>query len=417
MNTYTRKYLRIVAVSVIGIVIGIMLSFPCTAQDKGTTQPDNYVVMLSLDAFRWDYSTLYNTPTLNQIAREGVKAGSMISCYPSKTFPNHYSMATGLYPDNHGIVNNSFFDPDLGFYSISDRQSVEFPDFYGGEPIWVTTEKQGVRTASYYWVGSEAQIEGVQPTYWKKYKQRVPLSDRIDTIIHWLSLPVEERPRLITWYYHEPDWTSHDYGPVSPKTKVVVERIDSLLGVFIRKVKALPNASKINIIIVSDHGMASISNDKFVNLSDYIDKEWFDIISGGNPVYNLQPKKQYYKQALEILKKIPNLKVWERDSIPKRYHYGKNPRVCDILVEADLGYSVSWVGDKDKYSGGTHGYDNMYPEMQGIFYAFGPNFKQGYQHPAFMNIDLYPMISFILGIKPEPVDGRIGDVIDMLRSN
>lgn len=415
MITYSLRYLKIVALNISAVAIGIIFSFPCAAQDKGTTQPDNYVVMLSLDAFRWDYPTIYSTPNLNQIAKEGVKADALIPCYPSKTFPNHYSIATGLYPDNHGIVNNSFNDPALGFYSISDRQSVEYPDFYGGEPIWVTAEKQNVKTASFYWVGSEAQIQGIQPTYWKKYKQRVPFSNRIDTIIHWLTLPEDVRPRLITWYYHEPDWTSHEYGPVWPQTKVVVERIDSLLGVFIRKVKALPNASKINIIIVSDHGMASISKDKLINLSDHINKDWFDIITGGNPVYNLQPKEEYYKQALEILKKIPNLKVWERDSIPKRYHYGKNKRVCDILIEADLGYSVSWVGDKDSYSGGTHGYDNQYPEMHGIFYAFGPAFKEGYQQPAFMNIDIYPLISYILGIKPEPVDGKLNEVKGMLK--
>jgi len=409
--TIKNGFLRVVRIQLAAIITSFLIWVPAMAQEKSTVQPDNYVIMLSLDAFRWDYSTIYNTPNLNRIAQEGVKADAMISCYPSKTFPNHYSMATGLYPENHGIVNNSFYDPTLGFYSIGDRQSVEFPDFYGGEPIWVTAEKQGVKTASFYWVGSETQIEGIQPTYWKKYKQRVPFSNRIDTIIHWLSLPQKARPRLITWYYHEPDWTSHENGPVSAQTKIVVERIDSLLGVFISKVNALPYASKINIIIVSDHGMAPISRDKLINLSDYIDKDWFDVVGGGNPIYNLQPKDQYKKQALDILKKIPNLKVWERDSIPIRYHYGKNPRICDILIEADLGYSVSWSGDKDRFSGGTHGYDNMYPEMQGIFYAYGPAFKKGYKQPPFMNIDLYPMIAYILGIKPEKVDGKIGDVI------
>jgi alkaline phosphatase D len=408
------KYMRIPNFKIAAIAIGLLISITTTAQVKDTVQSDNYVVMLSLDGFRWDYSTIYKTPNLNQIATNGIKADAMISCYPSKTFPNHYSMATGLYPDNHGIVNNSFFDSVLGFYSIGDRQSVEFPDFYGGEPIWVTAEKQGVISASFYWVGSETQIKGIQPTYWKKYNQRIPLSNRIDTVIHWLSLPKSVRPRLITWYYQEPDWTSHEYGPVSPKTKAVVENIDSLLGVFIVKVKTLPNASKINIIIVSDHGMASISKDKHVNLSNYINKDWFDVEVGGNPVYSLQPKEQYYKQSLEILKKIPNLKVWERDSIPKRYHYGKNPRISDILIEADLGYSVSWAGDRERFSGGTHGYDNQYPDMQGIFYAFGPAFKKGYHQPAFMNIDLYPLITHILGIKPEPVDGKLYEVEGML---
>ncbi|RPH29564.1 MAG: alkaline phosphatase family protein [Bacteroidales bacterium] len=415
MVTYTRNQLRAAAISIIAIAIVCVFPFQGLAQDKGTTRPDNYVVMLSLDGFRWDYSALYNTPNLNQIAKDGVKADAMIPCYPSKTFPNHYSMATGLYPDNHGIVNNSFYDSDLGFFSNNDRQSVEFPDFYGGEPIWIAAEKQGVKSAAFYWVGTEAQINGIQPTYWKKYNKNVPFSYRIDTVLHWLTLPEEVRPRLILWHYQEPDRTSHDYGPTSPQTKACIEQIDSLLGIFIKKIKALPIASKINIIVVSDHGMISISRDKLINLSDHLNKDWFDVMSGGNPVYNLQPKEQYRKQALDILKKIPNLKVWERDSIPKRYHYGRNPRVCSILIEANLGYSISWADDKESYSGGTHGYDNQYPEMRGIFYAFGPAFKKGYQQPPFMNIDLYPLISYILKIKVVHVDGRIGEVIGMLK--
>lgn len=415
MVLINKKNLRIFSIRTISVVLGMLLSTVGFSQNSTVSQHDNYVVMLSLDGFRWDYSTLYNTPNLNMIAKEGVKAQAMIPCYPSKTFPNHYSMATGLYPDNHGIVNNSFFDSALGFYSIGDRQSVEFPDFYGGEPIWITAEKQGVKTASFYWVGSEAQIKGVQPTYWKPYRQRVSFSSRMDTVIHWLTLPEEKRPHLITWYYHEPDWTSHEFGPVSPKTKVMVERLDSLLGIYIKKIKVLPNASKINILIVSDHGMASISKDKLINLSDYVNKDWFDIISGGNPIYSLQPKEKNYKEVLAALKKIPNIKMWVRDSIPARYHYGKNPRVCDILIEANLTYSISWVDDNERYYGGAHGYDNMYPEMHGIFYAFGPAFKTGYQQPAFMNIDLYPMISYILGIKPEKVDGKLSDVKGMLK--
>lgn len=397
-----RKYL-------ISFFLGLFLLINGFAQEA----KDNYVIMLSLDGFRWDYPTMYNTPNLNKIAEEGVKAKSLIPCYPSKTFPNHYSIATGLHPDNHGIVNNSFYDPELGFYSINDRQSVEFPDFYDGEPIWITAEKQGVKSASFYWVGSETQIKGIQPTYWKKYNQRVPLTYRIDTVIHWLNLPIDKRPRLITFYYHEPDWTSHDFGPESPQTKACVEKLDSLLGMFIEKVKSLPIASKVNVLIVSDHGMATI--EKFINLSDYVNKDWFDVISGGNPIYNLQPKVEHYKEALAALKNIKNIKVWERDSIPKRYHYGKNKRVCDILVEADLGYGISWTYDKESYKGGTHGYDNSYPQMHGIFYAFGPSFKKGYQEKSFSNTDIYPLIAYILMIKPEKVDGRIGEVLDMLK--
>ncbi|HPD95829.1 MAG TPA: ectonucleotide pyrophosphatase/phosphodiesterase [Tenuifilaceae bacterium] len=379
------------------------------------TPPDSYVILISLDAFRWDYNTIYQTPTLNDIASKGVKAKSLISCYPSKTFPNHYSIATGLHPDHHGIVNNSFYDKDLGYFRLGDRKSVENGNFYKGEPIWVTAEKQGKKTASYYWVGSEAPIEGIQPTYWKRYDQNIPFVNRIDTVISWLSLPENKRPRLITFYYHEPDMISHKYGPVSDQTKEVVEQLDSLLGVFITRLQALPIANKINIIVVSDHGMTETSSERVINLSNYVSKDWFQYISGGNPVYSLQPKKENYNEALEKLKTIKHLNVWKRNEIPKRYVYGTNPRINDLLLEPELGWSLSWTDNVQRYDGGTHGYDNMQPDMQGIFYAMGPAFKSGYEHDSFQNIDIYPLIARILGLKPAKVDGNLNEVKDMLK--
>ncbi|BDX38871.1 alkaline phosphatase family protein [Tenuifilaceae bacterium CYCD] len=377
---------------------------------KNTTPTDSYVLLISLDAYRWDYPDVFNTPSLRKLASEGVKAKSLISCYPSKTFPNHYSIATGLHPDHHGIVNNSFYDEKLGYYALGDRKSVENGAFYLGEPIWITAQKQGVKCASYFWVGSEAPIQGMQPTYWKKYSKKTTFEDKIDTVIHWFSLPEDQRPHLVTFYHYQPDWTSHDFGPLAKETRAVAEQLDSLIGVFMDKLRELPIASKINVIVVSDHGMADISNDRYINLSDNLSKDWFSVISGGNPVYSLQPKPEFYQEALEKLKKIDHLKVWERNDIPKRYVYGTSSRVNDILIEADLGWSVAWVDDKERFNGGTHGYDNMLPEMQGIFFAKGPAFKQGYIHESFMNIDIYPIISKILGIQPAKVDGNIDEV-------
>lgn len=377
---------------------------------KNATPPDSYVLLISLDAYRWDYPEVFNTPNLKEIAAEGVKAKSLISCYPSKTFPNHYSIATGLHPDHHGIVNNSFYDEKLGYYALGDRKSVENGAFYLGEPIWITAQKQGIKCASYFWVGSEAPIQGMQPTYWKKYSKKTTFEDKIDTVIHWFSLPEDQRPHLVTFYHYQPDWTSHDFGPLAKETRAVAEQLDSLIGVFMDKLSKLPIASRINVIVVSDHGMTDISNDRYINLSDHLSKDWFSAISGGNPVYSLQPKPEFYKEALKELKKIEHLKVWERNNIPKRYVYGTSSRVNDILIEADLGWSVAWVDDKERFNGGTHGYDNMLPEMQGIFFAKGPAFKQGYIHESFMNIDIYPIIAKILGIQPSKVDGNIDEV-------
>lgn len=392
------------------LLLLILLNFVLTYNTLSQTKNDTYVLLISLDAYRWDYPEVFNTPNLKKIAQDGVRAKSLISCYPSKTFPNHYSIVTGLHPDHHGIVNNSFHDSELGYYAIGNRKSVENGAFYQGEPIWVTAEKQGVKSASYFWVGSEAPIQGIQPTYWKKYNQKTTFEQKIDTVIHWFSLPENERPRLVTFYHYQPDWTSHDFGPLAKETQQVAEQLDSLIGVFMAKLRTLPIANKINVIVLSDHGMADISSDKYINLSQHLDKAWFSTITGGNPVYSLQPKPEFYKQALDSLKKINHLNVWERSEIPKRYVYGTNPRVNDILIESELGWSVAWVDDKDKYSGGTHGYDNLIPEMQGIFFAKGPAFKEGFVHESFMNTNIYPIIANILGIEPAKVDGDIKTV-------
>ena len=212
------------------IIILILILFPGFRKDS--RKPfKNYVVLVSLDGFRWDYNKLYKTPNLNKLAAEGVKADRLIPSFPTKTFPNHYTIATGLYPDHHGLIDNSFPAPDLGlFYRMGDRTTVENPLFYGGEPVWVTAEKQGVRTASFYWVGSEAPVGGMHPTYWKKYTETSTYEARIDTVIKWLGYPPEKRPELVTLYFDEPDKTSHDFGPVSLQTELVVERLDDSLN-------------------------------------------------------------------------------------------------------------------------------------------------------------------------------------------
>jgi alkaline phosphatase D len=179
--------------------------------------------------------------------------------------------------------------------------------------------------------------------------------------------------------------------------------------------KTLPIYDKVNFIVVSDHGMTNISSDKFINLSNYVNKDWFEFISGSNPVYLLQPKEEFRQLAYKELKKIPNLKVWYKDSIPAQYHYGKNPRICDIVIETDLGYSVSWADDYEGYTGGTHGYDPYQPDMQGIFYAVGPAFKRNYVQKSFQNINIYPLIAHLLKIKPEKVDGNLEEIKGMLK--
>jgi alkaline phosphatase D len=370
--------------------------------------------MLSMDGFRWDYPDRCPTPNLDRIAARGVKAMSLQPSFPSKTFPNHYSMATGLYPDHHGIVDNSFYDPSTGkLYSIGDRKAVEDPSFYGGEPIWVTAEKNGVISASFFWVGSEAPIKGIRPTYWKQYDRGFSFEQRIDTVIYWLTLPEEKRPHLITWYMEEPDGIGHDMGPGDDETLRMVVHLDSLAGIFLDKISALPIANQVNIIITSDHGMGPVSPERCINLKEFIDYRWFDEIEGHTPNLTLEVKSEYADTAWKTLSAIPHLSAWRHGEVPDSLHYGTNPRTLDFILCADSAWQFTMTGIVPR-SRGAHGYNPYDTDMHAIFYATGPAFKAGYRQPTFENVDLYPLICHILKIAPAPVDGRIERVSGML---
>jgi alkaline phosphatase D len=372
----------------------------------------NYVLLVSLDGFRWDYCKIYNTPNLNRLAREGVKAERLISSFPTVTFPNHYSIATGLYPDHHGLINNSFPAPDLGlFYRMGDRTAVENPAFYGGEPVWETAEKQGARSASFYWVGSEAR----HPTYWKKYDESVTFEARIDTVIKWLGYPPEKRPEFVTLYFDEPDATSHKFGPVSPQTKRVVERLDSLMGVLRTKLSKLPEAKKINLIILSDHGMEAISPERYINIKSLVPDRMIASISGGNPVYLINPSAGKKDSILFLLNKSKGLKAWSKSELPSRWHYGTNPRIPEIVVVADSSWSIGTRPDGSSLRGGAHGYDNENSDMYAIFYAAGPSFKKNYKFKELNNIDIYNLICKILNINPAKNDGDPSHIKGILR--
>ena len=395
----------------IAILLALLIVLPGFRKDS--RKPfKNYVLLVSLDAFRWDYSRIYNTPNLNKLAKDGVKADRMFSSFPTVTFPNHYSIATGLYPDHHGLINNSFAAPDLGlFYRMGDRSAVENPAFYGGEPIWVTAEKQGVRSASFFWVGSEAK----HPAYWKKYEESVTYEARIDTVIKWLSYPPEKRPGLVTLYFDEPDATSHAFGPVSAQTGKIVARLDSLMGVLRTKLSTLPEAKRINLIILSDHGMSAISPARYINIKSLVPDRMIASLSGGNPVYLINPSEGKKDSVLFLLNKSKGLKAWDKSHLPPKWHYGTNPRIPEIVAVADSSWSIGTRPDGSSLRGGAHGYDNSNSDMYSIFYAAGPSFKRNYKFRELNNIDIYNLICRILDITPSKNDGDPAHIKAMLR--
>lgn len=371
--------------------------------------------MLSLDGFRWDYPDMADTPVLDSLKKVGVVATSLKPSFPTKTFPNHYAMATGLYPDHHGIVLNNFYANDLNkSYSIVDREAITNGDFYGGDPIWNLAEKQGLKAATLFWVGASAEINNGRPSFWSYYNEELSFKSRIDSIVDWLNLSETKRPHLIMWYSHEPDLTGHINGPESEELIAEVERLDSWLGDFFTEMRKLQVFNQLNFIITSDHGMGELSVDKRVNLDDYIDTADLEIINGGNPVFNFKVKDGKLEEVYSQLKSVPHLQVWKHDSLPEHLHYGHNIRTQDITILADPEWGVYWSWNNG-YAKATHGYDNDWKDMHAIFYAAGPAFQKGISVPAFENIDLYPLISKVLSLEVGVIDGEIERVEGMLK--
>ncbi|MBO7300441.1 MAG: alkaline phosphatase family protein [Tidjanibacter sp.] len=393
-------------------LVALMATFAVACNNCGSkcADEDKYVVILSLDAFRHDLPSFYNTPTLDSIANVGVYS-KVMPCFPSNTFSNHYSMATGLHPDHHGIVNNSFYAKDLGLsYSIGNDEARVNPDFYKGEPIWHTVERQGLTAHVYTWVGVEAPYEGGFPTNYILYDVNRSRKELADSVLAALCNPnVEEIPNLTMWYFDEPDAVEHRYSPTSDETRVVMEDIDSILAYFMREVRKSPVYDKLNFIITGDHGMTELNPEKYYNIYPLIPGEAQHYFNA-NPL-TLEPAADRVQAVYEILKaheEEGHYEVWLRDEIPAEHHYGTfSERIYPIVLLPEIGWKVvyhekeGWGTPRPKQS--SHGFDPSEPDMQIAFYACGPAFKKGYTHDVtFRNLNDHLIITHILGIEPAP---------------
>ncbi|MFT3738421.1 MAG: ectonucleotide pyrophosphatase/phosphodiesterase [Breznakibacter sp.] len=398
--------------SLVVLALGLF-SLCLKAQSK--IQP-NYLIVLSLDGFRWDYPVLYHTPNLDSMAGAGVKAEGLIPGFPSKTFPNHYSIITGLYPDHHGIINNTFHHRATDSeYAVGNRMAVENPIYYSGEPAWVTARKQGIKTASYFFVGSETPVQGIQPDTWKRYGNDVPFPARIDSVVDWLKKPLPQRPRFITFYSDQPDHVGHSHGPVSLQTGQMVEELDSLVGVLFDKLRQLPIADSVNVIVLSDHGMATVSKERSVVIGSLVEDSMLEYCLGSNPFYLVQPRKEYADRVYHVLASQEGLWVWRKNEIPQELNYGTNSSISDLVVCAKPTWSV-YQNATQVTDGGTHGYTPDWMDMHAVFYATGPDFKQGYVTSRFRNIEIYNLICRLLGLDAAPNDGNFENVKNMLRN-
>ena len=390
--------------------------------NSAAAQRAHYVVLVSLDGFRWDYAKRDGATHLLALGKHGVWAPQgMLPSYPSLTFHNHFSIVTGLYPEHHGLVANSFFDgTKQARYGIGDAKAVTDGSWYSGTPLWSLAESQGMRTACFFWPGSEAKIAGFQPTYYLKFDDKIDDTARIQQVLAWLRLPEAERPHFITLYYSEPDHEGHEFGPDAPETKAAVHKVDGLIG----QLKAGLDATglPIDLVVVSDHGMAKVEGG-WITLDKLADLTGFDTAGGLLYGKTEEDRARVYNQ---LKKASSQFVVYRRKDVPADLNYSQNPREGDPVVIATGPYAIRVhapaakpgepaTPDKPPIPG-NHGYDpHKLPEMKASFFAAGPDIVAGKTVAPFENVNLYPWLAHMLGLVPGKTDGSLDVLAGTLR--
>lgn len=405
-------------------LLAAVFLFP--AETFTQTRPDDLkptVILISLDGFRYDLIDKYKPPTLNKLAREGVRAKWMIPSFPTKTFPNHYTIATGLYPQNHGIVENNVYDYGQVF-TMSTLDAVADPKWWGGEPIWVTAEKQGQRAASYFFVGTGTAIKGQWPSIYRNYNGKVPNNLRVDKVLSWLDMPADKRPTMMSMYFSTVDDVAHEFGPDTEETRYAVLEVDGYIARLVEGLKVRGIDKAVNIIIVSDHGMAPYYLKNTTFLDDHFDFDLAEKILWTNEIVQIFPKPGNTDAIYSKINSLLHVTCWKKGEIPERLHYNDGKRVAPIVCSSEIGWITTnhkrfedWYEDLDERDRprGAHGYDNKYKEMQATFIAHGSAFRKGYVAEPFENIHVYELMCRILGLKPARNDGSLAKVSGMLR--
>lgn len=394
----------------VSVLLLLLVSFGITAcTASGERVAAGPLILVSIDGFRWDYLEKYDAPVLRRLAAAGVHARRLNPSFPSKTFPNHYTLVTGLRPGRHGIVANSFYDPTL--VDKFDMARKETAWWSGGEPVWITAEKQGVRSACYFWPGSESELQGLRPTQFTPFNKKITAHERVEGVLEWLARPAAERPRFLTLYMEHVDQAGHDHGPDAPETAAAVREADDAIARLIDGLEALGLRDSANLVIVSDHGMSATSADRVVFLDDLMDLSLVSIEASG-PYGGVRPKPGVDAAALVAsirAKAPPQVRAYRREDMPARLHYNHGDRIPPILLLLDEGWCVEqktgWPHLKARYSKGNHGWDPAVPGMGALFIAHGPAFRRGVRLAEADNTDVYDLLCAVLGITPAPNDG------------
>ena len=377
------------------------------------SQSQPYVILISFDGYRWDYINRGITPNINLLIDHGVKASSFKPVFPTKTFPNHLSIITGLYSENHGIIFNNFKNPFNGrVYRIGDSLEVKDSRWYKGEAFWETARRQGITTASYFWPSSDINLEYSRPDYFHHYDHERPYDVRVNGVLDWLILPYDQRPHFITMYFDLTDGVGHKFGPNSPEIDIAISSLDSTLGNLLSGLEEIQMRDSVNIILVSDHGITEVHFEKIINVEEMLEGYQFVPSNSGSSMM-ISADDGEIEKIYSLLKKNENhYKVYLKNDIPPYYHFSKSPMISEILLIAEMGWAVitnknlKWM-KPEKYNG-NHGYDNHHMDMHGVFIAAGPQFKNNYETGTINCLDVYPLLCKIFNIIPNNnIDGKL----------
>ncbi len=398
--------------------IALLLLLPCLAAcTTGATRPTAAaaptaappLLLVSIDGLRADALGRGDTPVLDRLARQGVQAEWMQPSYPVLTFPNHYTLVTGLRPDRHGVVHNSMKDTGLGQFRVADAQAARVAGWWQAEPLWTSAERAGIPTAVWAWPGATAVRDGVRPRYLQAFDAGIPLQARVERIAGWMLAPEGPRPRLAAVYLEQVDGAGHDNGPHAPATRAAIRAVDAAIGQLLARLQAA--GVEADVVVVSDHGMADTPADQFIAVEDIASREEAEVVSVGQ-VIGLVPHPAH---ARALHARLPgrhaHYQCWEKGAIPARLHYGRHPRVPPIVCQMDEGWNALGRdtlarriadGALDR---GAHGYDPELPSMRAVFLAHGPSFREGVKLPPFDNVELHPLLARLLGLDLPRGDG------------